>query len=46
MDKSENGKIDKEDFIEIFEVAFPERPKDKVEKMAAQFSNIDGKICK
>ena len=45
LEKSEDGKMETEDFIEMFEVAFPERPKDKIEKLATQLANQDGKIC-
>ena len=45
MDKSDDGKMEKEDFIEMIEVAFPERPKDRIEKLAIQLANQDGKIC-
>ena len=38
--------MDKEDFIEMFEVAFPERPKDRIEKLALQLANSEGKISK
>eukprot|EP00090_Calanus_glacialis_P020303 TRINITY_DN31234_c0_g1_i1.p1 TRINITY_DN31234_c0_g1~~TRINITY_DN31234_c0_g1_i1.p1 ORF type:complete len:193 (-),score=68.45 TRINITY_DN31234_c0_g1_i1:34-612(-) len=44
MDKSDDGKMEKEDFIEMLEVAFPERPKDRIEKLAIQLANQDGKI--
>ena len=37
--------MDKDEFIEVFEIAFPERPKDKIEKLAEQLANKDGKIC-
>merc|ERR1739838_150296 len=44
IEKSEDGKMDKDEFIEVFEIAFPERPKDKIEKLAEQLANKDGKI--
>eukprot|EP00092_Neocalanus_flemingeri_P015334 GFUD01016586.1.p1 GENE.GFUD01016586.1~~GFUD01016586.1.p1 ORF type:complete len:193 (-),score=79.93 GFUD01016586.1:30-608(-) len=44
IDKSEDGKMDKEEFVEVFEIAFPERPKDRIEKLAKQLANKDGKI--
>ena len=37
--------MEKEDFIEMFEVAFPERPKDRIQKLAVQLANQDGRIC-
>ena len=45
LDKADDGKMDKEDFIEMFEVAFPERPKDRIQKLAVQLANQEGKIC-
>jgi len=44
LDDNEDGKMSKDEFTEIFEIAFPERPKDKIEKLAAQLANKDGKI--
>ena len=37
--------MEKEEFIEMFEVAFPERPKDRIEKLAEQLANKDNRIC-
>ena len=31
---------------ETFKIAFPERPDDKIQKLAVNMSNKDGKICK
>merc|ERR1712098_758739 len=38
------GRMDKEDFIKTFFIAFPSRPAEKVEALATQISNKDGKI--
>merc|ERR1711935_441265 len=43
-DKYPDGKMDKVDFVETFHVAFPERPADKVDKLADHLGNNDGKI--
>merc|ERR1712112_722587 len=44
MDKYKDGRMDKEDFIKTFFIAFPSRPAEKVEALATQISNKDGKI--
>ena len=45
MDKYPDGKMSVEDFIDTFKVAFPERPEEKVQKLAENMANKDGKIC-
>ena len=45
MDKYPDGKMATADFIETFKIAFPERPDDKIQKLAVNMSNKDGKIC-
>jgi len=44
MDKYPDGKMSVEDFIDTFKVAFPERPEEKVQKLAENMANKDGKI--
>merc|ERR1712059_1754 len=44
MDKYKDGKMDKAGFIATFNLGFPTRPIDKVEKLAEQLANADGKI--
>ena len=46
MGKYPDGKMEVEDFIKTFSIAFPTRPEEKVQKLAAQLANVDGKICK
>ena len=46
MDKYPDGKMETDDFIKTFKIAFPERPDDKIQKLAVNMSNKDGKICK
>ena len=46
MDKYSDGKMEKEDFIKTFHLAFPSRPEEKVVKLAEELANKDGKICK
>ena len=46
MDRYPDGKMTSEDFIDTFKIAFPERPEEKILKLAANMSNQDGKICK
>ena len=46
MDRYPDGKMTTEDFIDTFKIAFPERPEEKIQKLAANMSNQDGKICK
>merc|ERR1712098_496447 len=42
MDKYKDGRMDKEDFIKTFFIAFPSRSAEKVEALATQISNKDG----
>merc|ERR1711931_217415 len=44
MDKYPDGKMEAEDFIKTFGVAFPTRPEDKVLKLSEHLANKDGKI--
>merc|ERR1712211_229915 len=44
LEKYPDGKMDKEDFIATFHLAFPTRPEDKVMKLAEEMANKDGKI--
>merc|ERR1712183_1120490 len=44
MGKYPDGKMEVEDFIKTFSIAFPTRPEEKVQKLAAQLANVDGKI--
>merc|ERR1712003_456657 len=44
MDKYPDGEMETADFIETFKIAFPERPDDKIQKLAVNMSNKDGKI--
>merc|ERR1712212_472634 len=44
MDKYKDGKMEKEDFIKTFVIAFPNRPEEKVKALADQLANKDGKI--
>ncbi|XP_023345288.1 calcium-binding protein M [Eurytemora carolleeae] len=39
-----DGKMEPADFQHIFKTAFPERPQDKLEKLAAEITNKNGKI--
>ena len=34
-----------EDFISTFKIAFPERPEDKIQKLATKMANKEDKIC-
>ena len=45
MDRYPDGKMTTEDFIDTFKIAFPERPEEKIQKLAGNMSNQDGKIC-
>ena len=45
MEKYPNGKMAIEDFINTFKIAFPERPEDKIQKLATNMANKDDKIC-
>eukprot|EP00092_Neocalanus_flemingeri_P024026 GFUD01026060.1.p1 GENE.GFUD01026060.1~~GFUD01026060.1.p1 ORF type:complete len:194 (-),score=54.22 GFUD01026060.1:303-884(-) len=44
MGKYPDGKMDAEDFIKTFSIAFPMRPEEKVQKLGAELANKDGKI--
>merc|ERR1711872_40309 len=44
IERFPDGKMDIENFIATFQTAFPERPKDKVEKLAEEMANKEGKI--
>jgi len=44
MDKYHDGKMSKEDFIKTFKIAFPERPEDKVIKLADEMANKNDEI--
>jgi len=44
MDKYPDGKMSIEDFINTFKIAFPERPEDKIQKLATNMANKDDKI--
>ena len=46
MDKYTDGKMEEEDFIKVFSIAFPARPEEKVHELAKRLSNKEGKICK
>merc|ERR1711973_223340 len=40
MDKYPDGKMSIEDFIDTFKIAFPERPEDKIQKLATKDDRI------
>merc|ERR1711872_983325 len=44
LEKYPDGKMDKEDFIATFHLAFPTRPEDKVQLLTEEMANKDGKI--
>jgi len=44
MNKYPDGKMDAEDFIKVFCIAFPCRPEEKVQHLADELKNKDGKI--
>merc|ERR1712134_105972 len=44
MDKYSDGKMSKEDFIKTFKIAFPERPEEKVIKLADEMANKNDEI--
>merc|ERR1712050_177924 len=44
MDKYTDGKMEEEDFIKVFSIAFPARPEEKVHELAKRLSNKGGKI--
>merc|ERR1712037_176802 len=44
MDKYPDGKMDREMFIKMFNIAFPTRPIEKVEILADELTNANGKI--
>merc|ERR1719233_2842313 len=44
MDKYTDGRMEEEDFIKMFGIAFPARPEEKVHELAKRLTNKDGKI--
>ena len=44
-DKYPDGKMSIEDFIDTFKIAFPERPEEKIQKLATNMANKDDRIC-
>merc|ERR1712179_797666 len=44
MDKYPDGRMEEEDFIKMFGIAFPARPEDKVNELAKRLTNKDGKL--
>merc|ERR1712112_328028 len=44
MDKYPDGRMEEEDFIKMFGIAFPARPEEKVHELAKRIANKDGKI--
>jgi len=44
MDKYSDGRMEEEDFIKMFGIAFPARPEEKVHELAKRLANKDGKI--
>merc|ERR1719286_109816 len=44
MDKHPDGKMDRELFIKMFNIAFPTRPMEKVETLADELTDPNGKI--
>merc|ERR1712200_265095 len=44
MDKYPDGKMDKDTFIKMFNIAFPTRPMEKVQVLADELENANGKI--
>jgi len=44
-ERSPGGLMDKADFVEIFHIAFPSRPEDRVNKLSEQLANTQGKIA-
>merc|ERR1719206_810366 len=44
MDKYPDGRMEEEDFIKMFFIAFPARPEEKVHELAKRIANKDGKI--
>merc|ERR1711973_708679 len=44
MDKYPDGKMSIEDFIDTFKIDFPERPEDKIQKLARNMANKDDRI--
>jgi len=44
LEKFPDGKMDKETFVATFHLAFPERPQEKVQKLADEMANKDGLI--
>merc|ERR1712121_127612 len=44
MDKYPDGRMEEEDFIKMFGIAFPVIPEEKVHELAKRIANKDGKI--
>ena len=44
MEKNTDGKMDKEEFIATFKIAFPSRPADKIELLATEMANANNEI--
>merc|ERR1712105_163319 len=44
MDKYKDGKMERADFLRLFTFAFPNRPAEKVDRLADEIANKDGKI--
>merc|ERR1712168_1508383 len=44
MDKYTDGKMEEEDFIKVFSIAFPARPEEKVHELAKRLANKDDRI--
>jgi Ca2+-binding EF-hand superfamily protein len=44
MEKSRDGRMEKQDFIDTFHIAFPNRPAEKVVKLADEVANKNGQI--
>jgi len=44
MEKYPDGKMDADDFVKVFCIAFPCRPEEKVQHLAEELKNKDGKI--
>merc|ERR1711973_572768 len=45
MDKYPDGKMSIKDFIDTFKIAFPERPEDKIQKLATNMTEFPWPIC-
>merc|ERR1719192_1367390 len=44
VEKYPDGKMDKDTFIKMFNIAFPTRPMEKVQVLADELENANGKI--